>query len=163
MVFMNKIDKILYPGSFDPITLGHEDLIKQAARLASTVIVAVAEDNQKISLFTSKQKVLMLEAIQQNYPNLEVVSYSGLTIDLVKKLNVQYMIRGLRNENDYINERDLNDMNRILSPEIHTIFMQSDPVVRSISSTIVRQLIHLKKDFSPFVSKEIFNLISSWH
>jgi len=92
-----------------------------------------------------------------------VLSYSGLTIDLVKKLNVQYMIRGLRNENDYINERDLNDMNRILSPEIHTIFMQSDPVVRSISSTLVRQLIHLKKDFSPFVSKEIFNLISSWH
>jgi len=60
MVFMNKIDKILYPGSFDPITLGHEDLIKQAARLASTVIVAVAEDNQKTSLFTSKQRVLML-------------------------------------------------------------------------------------------------------
>ena len=104
----------------------------------------------------------MLEAIQKNYPNLEVLSYSGLTIDLVKKLNVQYMMRGLRNEIDYINERDLNDMNRILSPEIHTIFMQSDPALRSISSTIVRQLIHLKKDFSPFVSKDIFNLISSW-
>ena len=163
MAFMNKLDKILYPGSFDPITLGHEDLIRQATRLASTVIVAVAEDNQKTSLFNSKQRVLMLEAIQKNYPNLEMVSYSGLTIDLVKKLNVQYMIRGLRNEIDYINERDLNDMNRILNPEIHTIFMQSDPVVRSISSTLVRQLIHLKKDFSHFVSKEIFNLISSWH
>lgn len=160
---MNKLDKILYPGSFDPITLGHEDLIRQATRLASTLVVAVAEDNQKKSLFTCEQRVLMLQVIQKNYPNLEVVSYTGLTIDLLKKLNVQNMIRGLRNEIDYINERDLHDMNRILSPEVNTVFMQSDPGVRSISSTIVRQLIHLKKDFSPFVSKEIFNLISSWH
>lgn len=163
MAFMNKLDKILYPGSFDPITLGHEDLIRQATRLASTLVVAVAEDNQKKSLFTCEQRVLMLQVIQKNYPNLEVVSYTGLTIDLLKKLNVQNMIRGLRNEIDYINERDLHDMNRILSPEVNTVFMQSDPGVRSISSTIVRQLIHLKKDFSPFVSKEIFNLISSWH
>ncbi|EDZ64028.1 pantetheine-phosphate adenylyltransferase [beta proteobacterium KB13] len=156
------IDKIIYPGSFDPITKGHEDIINQLQNLASVVIVAVAKDNDKNSLYSIDQRLNLLKELYQNHANIEVISYSGLTVDLAKKNNVSVIARGLRNEIDFAYERDLSDMNQKIDENIRTIFFQSDPALRSISSSLVRQLIHLNKDFSPFLSKKITNLINAW-
>ena len=162
MEFINMIDKIIYPGSFDPITKGHEDIINQLQNLASVVIVAIAEDNDKNSLYSIDQRLNLLNELYQNHANIEVISYSGLTVDLAKKNNVSVIARGLRNEIDFAYERDLSDMNQKIDGSIRTIFLQSDPALRSISSSLVRQLIRLNKDLSPFLSKKITNLINAW-
>ena len=86
MEFINMIDKIIYPGSFDPITKGHEDIINQLQNLASTVIVAIAEDNDKNSLYSIDQRLNFLNELYQNHANIKVISYSGLTVDLAKKI-----------------------------------------------------------------------------
>ena len=156
------IDKIIYPGSFDPIIKGHEDIITQLQNLASVVIVAIAEDNDKNSLYSIDQRLNLLNELYQNHANIEVISYSGLTVDLAKKNNVSVIARGLRNEIDFAYEKDLSDMNQKINGNIRTIFLQSDPDLRSISSSLVRQLIHLNKDLSPFLSKKINNLINAW-
>ena len=156
------IDKIIYPGSFDPITKGHEDIINQLQNIASAVIVAIAEDNDKNSLYSIDQRLNLLNELYQNHANIEVISYSGLTVDLAKKNNVTIIARGLRNEIDFAYERDLSDMNQKIDQDIKTIFLQSDPTLRSISSSLVRQLIHSNKDLAPFLSKKITNLINSW-
>jgi pantetheine-phosphate adenylyltransferase len=156
------INKIIYPGSFDPITKGHEDIINQLQNLASVVIVAIAEDNDKNSLYTINQRLHLLNELYQNYVNIEVISYSGLTVDLAKKNNVTVIARGLRNEIDFTYERDLSDMNQKIEGSIKTIFLQSDLSLRSISSSLVRQLIHLDKDLAPFLSKKVTNLINAW-
>ena len=158
----NLINKIIYPGSFDPITKGHEDIINQLQNLASVVIVAIAEDNGKNSLYTIDQRLHLLNELYQNYANIEIISYSGLTVDLAKKNNVTVIARGLRNEIDFTYERDLSDMNQKIEGSIKTIFLQSDPSLRSISSSLVRQLIHLDKDLTPFLSKKVTNLINAW-
>ena len=108
------IDKIIYPGSFDPITKGHEDIINQLQNLASAVIVAIAEDNDKNSLYSIDQRLNLLNELYQNHANIEVISYSGLTVDLAKKNNVSVIARGLRNEIDFAYERDLGDLSRPL-------------------------------------------------
>ena len=156
------IDKIIYPGSFDPITKGHEDIINQLQNIASAVIVAIAEDNDKNSLYSIDQRLNLLNELYENHANIEVISYSGLTVDLAKKNNVTIIARGLRNEIDFAYERDLSDMNQKIDQDIKTIFLQSDPTLRSISSSLVRQLIHSNKDLAPFLSKKITNLINSW-
>lgn len=156
------INKIIYPGSFDPITKGHEDIINQLQNLASVVIVGIAEDNDKNSLYTIDQRLHLLNELYQNHANIEVISYSGLTVDLAKKNNVTVIARGLRNEIDFTYERDLSDMNQKIEGSIKTIFLQSETSLRSISSSLVRQLIHLDKDLTPFLSKKVTNLINAW-
>lgn len=157
------IDKIIYPGSFDPITKGHEDIINQLQNLASVVIVAIAEDNDKSSLYTIDQRLNLLTELYQNHTSIEVITYSGLTVDLAKKNNVTFIARGLRNEIDFAYERDLSDMNQKIDEDIKTIYLQSDPDFRFISSSLVRQLIRLNKDLAPFLSKKILTLIKAWH
>ena len=115
-----------------------------------------------LSLYTIDQRLHLLNELYQNHANIEVISYSGLTVDLAKKNNVTVIARGLRNEIDFTCERDLSDMNQKIEGSIKTIFLQSDPSLRSISSSLVRQLIHLNKDLTPFLSKKVTNLINAW-
>ena len=115
-----------------------------------------------LSLYTIDQRLHLLNELYQNHANIEVISYSGLTVDLAKKNNVTVIARGLRNEIDFTYETDLSDMNQKIEGSIKTIFLQSDPSLRSISSSLVRQLIHLDKDLTPFLSKKVTNLINAW-
>ena len=162
MEFIKLMDKILFPGSFDPITIGHEDIIKQATGLASKVYIGIAIDNNKKSYFSVEQKVLLINLLKDTFSNIEVIEYNGLTVELASKLKISHIVRGLRNELDFTVEKDLLDMNRIIKPEVNTIFLQPSSSIRGVSSSLVRQLIDLNKDFSPFVSKKIFSQIKQW-
>lgn len=156
------IDKILYPGSFDPVTLGHEDIISQLCDISKKVYVGVAKNNNKNSFLSLEQRLDLLELLKVNHPNIIPVTYEGLTVELANELEITYIARGIRNQSDYIYEKDLTEMNYALNSNIRTVYFQSKAELLGISSSLVRQLISLDKNFSPFVNEVVFRKIKSW-
>ena len=150
----------LYPGSFDPITLGHEDIINRAVKICDKLVIAVAQDNQKASFLSLKQRFNLIESIYKNYTNIEVVSYQGLTTEFAKKIDADFIIKGLRNPGDFVVESQMAQLNKVLLDEVETIFLDSSDQLRSISSSFVKQIYHLDGDISHFVSAKTLNLLS---
>ena len=150
----------LYPGSFDPITLGHEDIINRAAKICDKLVIAVSQDNQKASFLSLKQRFNLIESIYKNYTNIEVVSYQGLTTEFAKKIDADFIIKGLRNPSDFVVESQMAQLNKVLLDEVETIFLDSSDQLRSISSSFVKQIYHLDGDISHFVSAKTLNLLS---
>ena len=150
----------LYPGSFDPITLGHEDIINRAVKICDKLVIAVAQDNQKASFLSLKQRFNLIESIYKNYTNIEVVSYQGLTTEFAKKIDADFIIKGLRNPSDFVVESQMAQLNKVLLDEVETIFLDSSDQLRSISSSFVKQIYHLDGDISHFVSAKTLNLLS---
>jgi len=150
----------LYPGSFDPITLGHEDIINRAAKICDKLVIAVSQDNQKASFLSLKQRFNLIESIYKNYTNIEVVSYQGLTTEFAKKIDADFIIKGLRNPGDFVVESQMAQLNKVLLDEVETIFLDSSDQLRSISSSFVKQIYHLDGDISHFVSAKTLNLLS---
>ena len=150
----------LYPGSFDPITLGHEDIINRAVKICDKLVIAVAQDNQKASFLSLKQRFNLIESIYKNYTNIEVVSYQGLTTEFAKKIDADFIIKGLRNPSDFVVESQMAQLNKVLLEEVETIFLDSSDQLRSISSSFVKQIYHLDGDISHFVSAKTLNLLS---
>lgn len=149
----------IFPGSFDPITLGHFDIVQRSALLFDKIFVAMGVNSSKPRFFPLEKSFEMIEATFRNFPNVEVISYNELTVDLCKKMNVKYIVRGIRNVSDFEYERSLADMNKSMYPELETVFLDSRMKYLPISSTIVRDLIRNGADISPFVPKEILALI----
>lgn len=145
----------LFPGTFDPITLGHVDVIKRSVSLFDKLIIAIGINSQKAPMFSIEQRTAWIEEIFKDYQQVSVASYSGLTINYCKEVGAQYMIRGIRYIADFEYEKAIADMNRMLMPEVETLFLTCAPEYSTISSTIVRDVIRNNGDVSKIVPKEV--------
>ena len=143
--------KAVYPGTFDPITRGHEDLIRRAARLFDEIIVAVAENRGKEPYFTLDERVGMAQEVLADLPRIKVEGFSGLLIDFAAQHQAQAILRGLRAVSDFEYEFQLAGMNRNLKPDIETIFMTPSDQYMFISSSMVREISRLGGEVGSFV------------
>ncbi len=144
-------NKAVYPGTFDPITLGHEDLIRRAARLFDTLIVAIADSSAKRPFFSRDERVEMAKEVLKNLKNVEIVGFSGLLMKFVQQHQARVVIRGLRAVSDFEHEFQLAGMNRGLYPDVETIFLTPGEQHMFISATIVREISVLGGDVGKFV------------
>ncbi len=145
----------IFPGSFDPITAGHVDIVKRAVPLFDQIIVAIGVNTQKKYLFPFQQRMDWLELVFKNEPTVKADSYEGLTAHYCNKIGAKYMIRGLRNASDFDYEKTISQLNNIVGHGLETVFLISRPRFSHISSTIVREIIKGKGDASPFLPDEI--------
>ena len=141
----------IFPGSFDPITNGHIDLVKRFAPLFDKIIVAVGVNSAKKGLFSVEQRIKWLEEVFINDPTINVGSFEGLTVNYCKQEKAKYIIRGLRNASDFDYEKTISQLNNIIGDNVETLFFISKPEYSHISSTIVREIIKGKGDISTFV------------
>jgi len=142
----------VFPGTFDPITLGHQDLIRRSASLFGTVIVAVAVAHHKKTMFTLDERLAMVREVFRALPNVQVESFTGLVRDFAVNHGAQVMVRGVRSVTDFDYEAQLAGMNRALAPDVDTVFLTPDARYQYISSTLVREIATLKGDVAQFVA-----------
>ncbi len=147
--------KVVYPGTFDPVTLGHEDLVRRAADLFPHVIVAVAGSSNKKTMFSLDERVSMTQAVFSNLSNVEVLGFSGLLMQFVQEQNANIVIRGLRATSDFEYEFQLAGMNRKLYPQFETLFLTPSEQFMFISSSLVREVATLGGDVHAFVSATV--------
>jgi len=147
--------RAIYPGTFDPITLGHEDLVRRAATLFDHVIVAVADAATKRPFFTRDERVAMVREVVKDVKNVEVVGFSGLLMKFVQQHNARVVIRGLRAVSDFEYEFQLAGMNRGMYPEVETLFLTPGEQHMFISATIVREISMMGGDVSKFVPAHV--------
>jgi pantetheine-phosphate adenylyltransferase len=145
----------VYPGTFDPITLGHEDLIRRAAGLFGTVIVAVAAAHHKKTLFSLDERLDTVREVAKTHPNVRVEPFSGLVRDFAVSHGARAMLRGVRSVTDFDFENQLAGMNRALAPDVDTVFLTPDSRYQYISSTLVREIATLKGDVTQFVAPAV--------
>lgn len=145
------MDKVIYPGTFDPITHGHEDLVYRASRLFDKVVVAVAVSSGKAPFFSLEERVEMARDVLAGYANVEVTGFSGLLMEFARQQDAHIIIRGLRAVSDFEYEFQLAGMNRGLYPDVETIFLTPSEQYMFISATIVREIARLGGDASKFV------------
>lgn len=145
----------VFPGSFDPITIGHADLIERALPLFDEIVVAVGVNNQKQTLFSLEQRMNWLRKTFGHLPNVKVDSFEGLTVGYCERINAHYLVRGLRQASDFDYEKTISQLNSIIGQDIETVFLISKPEFSHISSTIVREIIKGKGDVSKFVPAAI--------
>ena len=146
--------KAIFPGSFDPLTLGHHDIISRGAQLFDEVVVAIGINANKKYMFPLEQRVSFIKNAFIGYPNIKVVTYSGLTVDFCKKINAQFILRGLRNPADFEFEKAIAHTNKVLTG-IDTIFLLTDASTSFISSSIVRYVIRNNGDYTALVPKTV--------
>ncbi|MEM7500795.1 MAG: pantetheine-phosphate adenylyltransferase [Pseudomonadota bacterium] len=142
----------MYPGTFDPITHGHEDLVRRGARLFDKIVVAVAANPGKEPMFTLDERVDLARSVLGDIDNVEVTGYSGLTVDFALKNGLQVIVRGLRAVSDFEYEFQLANMNRHLTDEVETAYLTPTEKYTFISSSLVREVASLGGDVSEFVS-----------
>ena len=152
----------MYPGTFDPITLGHEDLVRRAARLFDRVVVAIARDTGgKVPMFTFGERVEMAKHALAEHDNVEIKGYSGLTVEYARTNGYQVIVRGLRAVSDFEYEVQLANMNRALTEDVETVFLTPTDRYTYISSTLVREVATLGGDVSGFVSPQVRDALES--
>ena len=146
--------KAVFPGSFDPITIGHLDIVKRGIKIFDEIIIAIGDNTDKKYLFSREKRVEFVERTFSDYDKVKIESYNGLTVDFCKKNNIEFMIRGLRNPADFEFEKSIALTNREMTG-IETIFFLTSPENSFISSSIVRDLIRNKGDYKLFIPKGI--------
>ena len=150
-----RTQSIVYPGTFDPITKGHIDLVERAAKLFGSVIIAIAQSEKKQPLFDLKERTTLTQDALSHIDNVEVCSFTGLLTDLVTEQGSNCVLRGLRAVADFEYEYQLANMNRALSPEIESIFLTPSEKFSYISSSLIREICSLKGDVSQFVPSNV--------
>jgi len=145
----------VFPGSFDPITVGHESIIKRAIPLFDKLIIAIGKNSNKKTLFTIEQRTVWLEKVFAAYPKVEIDSFSGLTVEYCKKIGAKYILRGLRTSADFEFERSIGQVNKQIYDEIETVFILTTPEHTPINSSVVRDIYTHGGDVSKFIPKEI--------
>jgi pantetheine-phosphate adenylyltransferase len=151
----------LYPGTFDPITLGHEDIVRRAARMFDQVVVAVASAHHKKTMFTLEERLSLTREALQDCANVQIKSFDGLVIDFAASLGATTMVRGIRSMTDFDYEFQLAGMNRRLAPKIDTVFLNTLDVYQCISSTLVREVNNLGGDVTQFVSPSVLRFMQA--
>jgi pantetheine-phosphate adenylyltransferase len=147
--------KAVYPGTFDPLTRGHEDLVRRASTLFGTLVLAVAESTAKRTFFTLEERVAMAKEVLSDVKNLEIVGFSGLLTDFVRMHGARVVLRGLRAVSDFEYEFQLAGMNRHLYPDMETVFLTPSEQHMFISATLVREIALLDGDVSKFVDPRV--------
>ena len=150
----------MYPGTFDPITLGHEDLVRRACRLFDKVVVAIAANPGKEPMFTLEERVDLARTALSDVENVEVSGYEGLTVDFARANGLGVILRGLRAVSDFEYEFQLANMNRHLAEDVETAFLTPTETYNFISSSLVREICTLGGDISEFVSPVVFEALS---
>tara|TARA_B100000900_G_scaffold360191_1_gene332119 strand:- start:4127 stop:4606 length:480 start_codon:yes stop_codon:yes gene_type:complete len=156
--------KAIYPGTFDPITLGHEDLVKRACNIFETVFVAVAYNTQKKTLFSYDERMDMCEKVLSKYKNVELIKLDRLTVNHAKELDAKVMLRGLRAVSDFEYEVQLSNLNRTMNPDIESIFLSPDEKYSFISSSIIKDIANhngeLEKFLDSYVERKVIDKTS---
>ena len=148
------MNKAIFPGSFDPITLGHVDIINRGVTLFDEVIIAIGENSSKNYMFSLEERKRFIEATFKDNPKVSVVSYSGLTTDFCKEIGVDFILRGLRNPADFEFEKAIAQTNRHLST-LETVFLLTSAQTSFISSSIVREIIRFDGDYQKLVPNSV--------
>ena len=151
----------LFPGTFDPITLGHTDIINRALPLFDKIVVGIGLNSAKKPMFEDKQRLEWIAEIYKNEPKVEGALYEGLTIDYCKKIGANFILRGIRYVSDFEYEKTIADANRTMISTIETIFLTGEPKYTSVASTIVRDIIHNHGDASFFLPDVVYDSIKS--
>ena len=149
----------LFPGSFDPITIAHVDILKRALPLFDRIVVGIGLNSAKQNFLSAEKREEMVTKIFAQHTNVEVKLYEGLTVDFCRKINAKYMVRGIRSGSDFEYERAIAQINQTMMPEVETILLLSKPEYSAISSTIVRDILRNNGDVSPFVPKEALGFL----
>ncbi|MBP5206350.1 MAG: pantetheine-phosphate adenylyltransferase [Bacteroidales bacterium] len=136
----------VYAGSFSPFTKGHEDIVRKSLPLFDRLIIAIGHNYNKKDLFSVEQRVEWIRQLYKDNPKVTVDAYQGLTVDLCRKFDAQYLIRGIRNAADYAVEEEMRLANRLLCPEVETLFIPASPEWAAVSSSLVRELWSLGSD-----------------
>jgi pantetheine-phosphate adenylyltransferase len=145
----------IFPGSFDPITIGHEDILKRVLPLFDEIIVAIGKNSSKQNYFELDQRKKWVEQVFKGQPNVRVETYTGLTVEFCKKVKANFIVRGLRTSADFEFEKAIAQNNKMMVPEVETIFILPVPELSAINSTIVRDIIRNGGDATRFVPKGI--------
>jgi len=153
--------RAIYPGSFDPITYGHLDIITRASKLCDELIVGVLNNNQKNPLFSTSERVSMIKELTDNLDNVRVESFEGLLVDFAKEKEAEVIIRGLRAVTDFENEIQLAQSNKVQYPELETLFMTTSLQYSYLSSTVAKEFASYGGDISLFVPPQVIPLIES--
>ncbi len=151
---------VIYPGTFDPITLGHCDLVERASQLFDRVIIAVAESPKKRPMFDLNERVAMAVEATSHLQNIEVVGFSNLLADFARDVGAGVILRGLRAVSDFEYEFQLANMNRVLAPELESMFLTPSEKLSYISSTLVREIASLQGDVSKFVPTNVESVLT---
>jgi pantetheine-phosphate adenylyltransferase len=146
----------LFPGTFDPITLGHTDIIQRSLPLFDKIFIGIGHNANKQTMFEPERRLKWIQEIYRDIPSVEAVIYSGLTVECCRKVNAKFIIRGIRYVNDFEYEKAIADMNRSLDDSIETIFLTCLPQYTSVASTLVRDVLRHGGDATPFLP-EIVN------
>ena len=149
----------LFPGSFDPITKAHVDIVKRSVSLFDKLYIGIGSNSNKPGFLSIEKREQMLRAVFEAEPKIHVIAYEGLTVDFCKSINAGYMIRGIRTVSDFEYEKAIAQMNHALAPDIESIFIVSKPGYSSISSTIVREIMKHGGDVSQFMPKEALSYL----
>ncbi|MDH6306244.1 pantetheine-phosphate adenylyltransferase [Parabacteroides sp. PF5-5] len=145
----------LFPGTFDPFTIGHQSLIKRGLALVDEIVIAIGINEKKQTYFALEERLAFIQRLYQDDPRVKVTSYDCLTVDYAKEVSAQFILRGIRTVNDFEYEKSIADVNRILTG-IDTFILFTEPEHTHISSSIVRELLRYGKDISLFVPEEMF-------
>lgn len=145
----------LFPGSFDPFTLGHVDILERACPLFDKIVVGIGYNSSKKYLFDIEDRKRWIAEIFVDNPKVEIQTFDGLTVEFCKKIGANYIVRGLRNTSDFDFEKNIAQLNKAMTPEIETIFILSEPSLSHISSTIVREILKYKGDAKDFLPQEV--------
>ena len=145
----------VYPGSFDPVTLGHYDIIERSADIMDKLIVGVLNNSSKTPLFSVEERVDMLRSVTRHIPNVEVQSFDGLLVDFVRASRAKVIIRGLRAITDFEYELQLSQTNRVIAPEVDTMFLTTNLKYSYLSSSIVKEIAMYHGDISAFLHPDI--------
>lgn len=151
--------RAIYPGTFDPVTYGHIDVIRRSAKIVDELVIGVLVNNQKTPLFSPEERVEMLESVVKDIPNVRVVAFNGLLIDFAEEQNANFVIRGLRAVTDFEYELQMAQTNRIIDPDIDTIFLTTSLEYAYLSSSTVREVASFNGDISKFVPEHIAELV----
>ncbi len=151
--------RAIYPGSFDPVTLGHMDIISRAAKVVDELIVAVLINSAKKPLFSVEERVSMLEEITRNIPNVKVKSFDGLLVEYAESEKADFIVRGLRAVTDFEYELQIAQSNHIVNPRVDTLFLTTSLEYAYLSSTIVKEIASYGGDISHFVPEQLMERI----
>lgn len=152
---------VVYPGSFDPVTFGHCDIIERTSRMMDRVIIGVLINSSKAPLFSLEERVDMLLSVVSHLPNVEVKSFDGLLVDFARENGAQAIVRGLRAVTDFDYELQLSQTNRVIAPDIDTIFLTTNLKYSYLSSSIVKEIASYQGDISAFLHPEIAERVNA--